>query len=189
MIMKNSAKCGNAMPIEPGNNVIDPAVGCSPDGFLSGLDLSSLRFVANGAEPVSIHTLRRFIERFSRFGFRPGAMAPVYGLAECAVALALPPPGREPLIDRINREALTRRGVAEPTDVNDPDPIEIVACGRPVPCHEIRIVDEAGREVQERRVGRLEFVARQQPPAIFTTKLRRANCSAVDGSTVAIRRT
>ena len=127
------------------------------DSDLSGLDLSSLRFVANGAEPVSIHTLRRFIERFSRFGFRPGAMAPVYGLAECAVALALPPPGREPLIDRINREALTRRGVAEPTDVNDPDAIEIVACGRPVPGHEIRIVDEAGREVQERREGRLEF--------------------------------
>ena len=127
------------------------------DFDLSGLDLSSLRFVANGAEPVSIHTLRRFIERFSRFGFRPGAMAPVYGLAECAVALALPPPGREPLIDRINREALTRRGVAEPTDVNDPDAIEIVACGRPVPGHEIRIVDEAGREVQERREGRLEF--------------------------------
>jgi 1-acyl-sn-glycerol-3-phosphate acyltransferase len=127
------------------------------DSDLSGLDLSSLRFVANGAEPVSIHTLRRFIERFSGFGFRPGAMAPVYGLAECAVALALPPPGREPLIDRINREALTRRGVAEPTDVNDPDAIEIVACGRPVPGHEIRIVDEAGREVQERREGRLEF--------------------------------
>jgi 1-acyl-sn-glycerol-3-phosphate acyltransferase len=127
------------------------------DSDLSGLDLSSLRFVANGAEPVSIHTLRRFIERFSRFGFRPGAMAPVYGLAECAVALALPPPGREPLIDRINREALSRRGVAEPTDVNDPDAIEIVACGRPVPGHEIRIVDEAGREVQERREGRLEF--------------------------------
>ena len=127
------------------------------DFDLSGLDLSSLRFVANGAEPVSIHTLCRFIERFSRFGFRPEAMAPVYGLAECAVALALPPPGREPLIDCINREALTRRGVAEPANVNDPDPIEIVACGRPVPGHEIRIVDEAGREVQERRVGRLEF--------------------------------
>jgi acyl carrier protein len=127
------------------------------DSDLSGLDLSSLRFVANGAEPVSIHTLRRFIERFGRFGFCPGAMAPVYGLAECAVALALPPPGREPLIDRINRGALSRRGVAEPASVNDPDAVEIVACGRPVPGHEIRIVDEAGREVQERREGRLEF--------------------------------
>ncbi len=41
------------------------------DADLEGLDLSSLRYVANGAEPVSIHTLRRFTERFGRFGFSP----------------------------------------------------------------------------------------------------------------------
>jgi 1-acyl-sn-glycerol-3-phosphate acyltransferase len=127
------------------------------DSDLTGLDLSSLRFVANGAEPVSIHTLRRFTERFGRYGFRPGAMAPVYGLAECAVALALPPPGREPVIDRVKRESLSRRGVAEPASADDTNAVEIAGCGRPVPGHEVRIVDDAGREVEERREGRLEF--------------------------------
>jgi 1-acyl-sn-glycerol-3-phosphate acyltransferase len=35
--------------------------------------------------------------------------------------------------------------------------VEIVACGQPLPGHEVRIVDEAGHEVGERREGRLEF--------------------------------
>lgn len=127
------------------------------DGRLRGLDLGSLRMVANGAEPVSIQTLRRFIERFARYGFRPGAMAPVYGLAENAVGLAFPPPGRLPIIDRVDREALSRRGVAEPARADDPRPLEIVACGQALSGHEIRVVDELGLEVGERHEGRLEF--------------------------------
>lgn len=127
------------------------------DADLEGLDLGSLRMVANGAEPVSVPTLRRFIERFGRFGFPAQAMAPVYGLAESSVGLAFPPVGRAPLIDRVNRDRLSTHGVPEPAKPEDPRPLEIVACGQPLPGHEIRIVDEAGYELGERREGRLEF--------------------------------
>src|SRR5665647_1148500 len=127
------------------------------DSDLKGLDLNSLRMVANDAEPVSVQTLRRFIDRFGRYGFPARAMAPVYGLAECSVGLAFPPLGRPPIIDRVNRDRLSTDGVAEPARPEDPKPLEIVACGQPLPGHEIRIVDEAGRELGERREGRLEF--------------------------------
>ena len=127
------------------------------DVDLEGLDLSSLRMVANGAEPISVQTLRRFIDRFGRYGFPAQAMAPVYGLAECSVGLAFPPLGRPPIIDRVNRDRLSTEGVAEPARSDDPKPLEIVPCGQPLPGHEIRIVDEAGYEVGERREGRLEF--------------------------------
>jgi len=127
------------------------------DADLEGLDLSSLRMVANGAEPVSVQTLRRFIDRFGRYGFPAQAMAPVYGLAECSVGLAFPPLGRLPIIDRVNRDRLSTDGVAEPVRPEDPKPLEIVPCGQPLPGHEIRIVDEAGHELGERREGRLEF--------------------------------
>jgi 1-acyl-sn-glycerol-3-phosphate acyltransferase len=127
------------------------------DADLAGLDLSSLRMVANGAEPVSVLTLLRFINRFGRYGFPARAMAPVYGLAECSVGLAFPPLGRPPIIDRVNRDRLSTDGVAEPARPEDLKPLEIVSCGQPLPGHEIRIVDEAGRELGERREGRLEF--------------------------------
>jgi acyl carrier protein len=126
------------------------------DSAIAGLDLSSLRLVANGSEAVDAETIRRFQERFGRYGFRPEAMVPAYGLAESAVALALPPLGRPPLIDRIDRQKLARSGRAEP--VGDPaHGIAFVGCGRPLPGHEIRLVDETGRELGERHEGRLQF--------------------------------
>lgn len=125
------------------------------DAALAGLDLSPLRLVANGAEPVSIPTLHKFIERFQPYGFRPQAMAPVYGLAENAVAVALPRSGQPPTIDRISRKALSR-GIAE-SAVDAADAMEVVGCGEPIPDHAVRVVDDAGRALGERREGRLEF--------------------------------
>jgi acyl-CoA synthetase (AMP-forming)/AMP-acid ligase II len=119
------------------------------DEDIAGLDLSSLRMVVNGAEPVSPATIGRFTERFRRFGFKPEAMAPVYGLAENAVGVAFPPVGRLPIIDRIDRAALARDGVARPAGGADAPLIEFVACGQPIPGHEVRVVDDLGRELPE----------------------------------------
>jgi len=127
------------------------------DSHIEGLDLSSLRLAFNGAEPVSPNTVRRFSQRFSRYGFRPQVMAPVYGLAEAAVGLAFPPLGRGVLIDRIHREPFATLGKAIPADASAVQVLEFVACGQPLPGYQIRIVDTAGRELPERQEGRLEF--------------------------------
>lgn len=127
------------------------------DADLEGLDLSSLRMAFNGAEPVSPNTLRRFTERFAEYGLRRQALAPVYGLAEAAVGLAFPPPERGPLIDAIQREHFTARGEAIAATDSQADKLEFVACGRPLPGYEVRIVDAGGHELPERREGRLEF--------------------------------
>jgi 1-acyl-sn-glycerol-3-phosphate acyltransferase len=123
---------------------------------LQGLDLSSWRYAANGAEPVAAETLARFAAAFRPYGFRDDALAPVYGLAECSVGLAVSPPGRGPLIDRVQREALAA-GDARHAAADDLHALSMVACGRPLPGHEVRIVDDTGRELPPRRVGRLEF--------------------------------
>ncbi|MDJ0945536.1 MAG: AMP-binding protein [Kiloniellales bacterium] len=124
---------------------------------LAGLDLSSLRVMANGAEAVSAKTLDRFAERFQRYGFRRQAMMPVYGLAENAVGLAFPPLDRGPLSDHVDREAFSTRGEARPAASDDPTALAFVACGHALPNHEIRVVDETGREVADRQEGRIQF--------------------------------
>jgi 1-acyl-sn-glycerol-3-phosphate acyltransferase len=127
------------------------------DAELDGLDLSCLRILFNGAEPVIASTLEDFAERFARFGLRRDALTPVYGLAEACVGLTFPPPGRGPLVDRVARAEFTDRGRAVPATPDDPDAMRFVACGRALPGHLVRVVDTAGVELGDRREGRIEF--------------------------------
>lgn len=124
---------------------------------LQGLDLSCWKWAFNGAEAVSAETLEKFARRLAPYGFDPRALAPVYGLAECGLDLAFPPPGRGVRIDRIDREALMFTGRAVPVPDGHPKATAIVACGLPLPGYEVRIVDRGGRVLPEREQGRIQF--------------------------------
>ncbi|EGV29520.1 1-acyl-sn-glycerol-3-phosphate acyltransferase [Thiorhodococcus drewsii AZ1] len=124
---------------------------------MEGLDLSCWRRAFNGAEPVSAQTLRRFAEHFAPCGLREEALAPVYGLAEAAVGLAFPPVERGPRVDCIDRVRFANSAYALPVDCEDPDAMEVVACGRPLPGYRVRVVDGEGRELPERHEGLLQF--------------------------------
>lgn len=127
------------------------------DEDIEGIDLSPWRLAFNGAEQVTAGTIANFCRRFKACGFREEAMAPVYGLAESSVGLTFPPPGRKPVTDRIERDTFARTGSAVPTVDQDRPALEFVACGRPLPGHQVRIVDRGGRELPDRREGTLQF--------------------------------
>ena len=115
------------------------------DEEIEGLDLSRWRLALNGSEMVSPDTIERFAHRFEAYGFRPEAMTPVYGLAESSVGLAFSPPARRPKVDAVSREAFERARRVEPAPAGESNPLRFVACGVPLPGHEIRIADEAGQ--------------------------------------------
>ena len=102
------------------------------DADLDGLDLSRWRVAGCGAEPVHPPTLKAFARKFAPVGFRETSFLPSYGLAEHVLAATFAPRGR----------ALRTEDA-------------LVSCGSPLPGHSIRIVDEAGRPVPERRVGEI----------------------------------
>ena len=124
---------------------------------IEGVDLSSWRAALNGAEPVNPETLERFAARFAKYGFRREAQLPVYGLAEASLAVTVPPLNRGPLIDRVDRETFTAEGRAVPASPNDPTAIAFVSSGKPIPQHEVRLVNAKGEEVPERTEGFLWF--------------------------------
>lgn len=123
---------------------------------IEGLDLSSWRFAFNGAEAVNPKTLELFAKKFSSYGFDKESFAPVYGLAEATVGLTFPPERRKPRIDQIQRDALEKANKALTTS-NNKDIIQFVSCGVPISNHQIRVVDEYGKEAAERFVGMIQF--------------------------------
>src|ERR1700731_23019 len=124
------------------------------DANIEGLDLSAWRAALNGAEPVLPATLDRFAARFARCGFRPESLLPVYGLGESSVALTIPPTGRGPRVDRVERGAFEREGravqAAPEATLDDRNVISFVSVGPAIPRHELRILNDRGEDADER---------------------------------------
>jgi 1-acyl-sn-glycerol-3-phosphate acyltransferase len=150
------------------------------DDELVGIDLASWRVAFNGAEPVSAATMNAFAKRFAPYGFDAHALMPVYGLAENCVGLAFPPIGRGPKIDWIDREAFLRTGRAEPVAPGSAGAKSVPACGAPIPGHQLRVVDDTGRETPDRVEGRIQF----HGPSSTSGYLRNpeANAALFDGT-------
>lgn len=143
------------------------SVTCSPNfGYLhylkshdpaktAGLDLSRIRIVFNGAEPIAADLCRDFLAALAPARLAPNVMFPVYGLAEASLAVTFPEPGVPLVVDTLSRTALgpgdTVRDVAAGSD----DAVELVRVGRPVAHCEVRIADESGLEVPPGTVGRI----------------------------------
>jgi fatty-acyl-CoA synthase len=141
------------------------------DDQIQDLDLSTWRAALNGAEPVLPATLDRFVARFAKCGFRRETLLPVYGLAEASLAVTIPPVGRGPRVDRLDRAAFAQEGRAVPLHAppeatggnsprpsnEDPDVISFVSVGPPVPDHEVRIANDQGEDVADGVEGQLWF--------------------------------
>ena len=156
------------------------------DKAMEGVDLSSMRTLMNGAEPVNPETLERFAKRFEKYGFRREAMFPVYGLAEASLGVTFPPLDRGPRVEHVQREAFTAQGRALPATAEDETAISFVSVGRTFPGHEVKIVDEQGNELPERTEGFLWFRGPSATSGYFenpeaTAKLMPQGAVASDG--------
>jgi fatty-acyl-CoA synthase len=129
------------------------------DKDLETLDLSHVRIAGCGAEPINPKVMAEFAERFARCGFRRQALLPAYGMAEATLAITFHPRDTPFITDRVSVAAM-QRGEATPlaqtsAQENNEQALELVSCGVAFPGHEVRIVDEQGDALPERRVGEI----------------------------------
>ncbi|HVL81094.1 MAG TPA: fatty acyl-AMP ligase [Actinomycetota bacterium] len=116
-------------------------------------DLSSMQIMANGAEPVDAHTLADLAEAGERHGLDPGALLPVYGLAEATLGVAAPRPGQMRPPRWVDSERLAHDGVAVEVEPGTPGARPLVSVGGPIPDVQIEIRDEEGNRLPDGHVG------------------------------------
>jgi len=122
---------------------------------LEGVDLSSIRLIYNGAEPISVELCNEFMDALAYTGLKRAAMYPVYGLAEASLAVAMPPLNSEYRWIRVNRHKLAPGDSIELNPADPRDALELMCVGRPIPDTEVRIADESRAPMPEERVGRI----------------------------------
>jgi fatty-acyl-CoA synthase len=130
------------------------------------LDLTSLRFALNGAEPVDPDAVAAFTAAGARFGLRPECVVCAYGMAETALGVSFAPVDTGLQVDEIDAAALEERRRAEPATAGATRRFPLL--GPPLPGLEVRVVDDEGAVRAEREVGVLQLRGESVTPGYLT---------------------
>jgi acyl-CoA synthetase (AMP-forming)/AMP-acid ligase II/aryl carrier-like protein len=122
---------------------------------LENVDLSSIRNIYNGAEPISVSLCNEFMNTLAYTGLKRSAMYPVYGLAEGSLGVAFPTPGSDYRWIRVNRHRLSVGMPIELNPVEARDALEVICVGHIVPNTELLIADDTRTGLPDGRVGHI----------------------------------
>ena len=116
---------------------------------LERLDLSALRTVYLGSEPINIPNLERFTQLLAPRGLKRDVFKPCYGMAEAVL-----------MVSCTGRDAPWRV-------VTAPNGIPAISVGPPLPAFEVRLRTEEGRTCGERELGEIQLRGGSLAPAYF----------------------
>ncbi len=136
------------------------AVKRTPPEKVKGLQLSQVRVLGAGAEPNHPGTLEAFMQHFAPAGLKPEAMLPVYGMAEATLAMTFAHLDDTMHVETVDGDIYAAEGRAVPVPADQREGrtlLDFVSCGFVWPNHEIKILDDDGRLLPERKIGEVVF--------------------------------
>ena len=124
---------------------------------VEGLDLSAVRFIFNGAEPISVELCNEFLDRMAPAKLARTAMFPVYGLAEASLAVSFPAVGAPLRTITLDRHQMNAGSAVRLVDATDRNGVQLVSEGRTIPYCQVRIADDEDRELPADRIGNVHM--------------------------------
>lgn len=148
---------------------------------LPDLDLSCVKLILNGAEPISYELCEEFLQALAPHGLKRSVMFPVYGLAEATVGVTIGNPGDEYSRILANRHSLR---IGEPYEVaadGDPDAVSFVKVGRPIRDVEMRLTDDSDAAVADGSIGNIQLRGASVTARIYGDAEATTNLFTPDG--------
>lgn len=125
-------------------------------------DLSNVKLIVNGAEPISIDTCKEFLSIMRQYKLKQNVIFPVYGLAEATLGVTFPKVGQElqhVVLDRNQVNIGKNIIIKEDNGEKDTD-VSFVDLGTPAKYTQIRITNDEGKVLQEEYVGNIEIIGK-----------------------------
>ena len=125
------------------------------DEDLSSVSLSSLRGLINCSEPILAKSHSTFCDKFTKYGFKESSLGTSYAMAENTFAVTSGGISEKLVVEWIDDEAFSLEGLAIPVEENAKGGKQMVSSGKALPDTQIEIVDENGKCLPDRTVGKL----------------------------------
>jgi acyl-CoA synthetase (AMP-forming)/AMP-acid ligase II/acyl carrier protein len=148
---------------------------------LPDLDLSSVKLVLNGAEPISYSLCEEFLDALAPYGLKRNAMFAVYGLAEATVGVSMPEVGKEFSRIVVHRHSLRIGEPYESAELGIDDAVSFVKVGRALRDVDIRISDDADQVLDDGKVGNIQLHGDSVTERIYADDVATAELFTADG--------
>ena len=126
------------------------------DRPVGDIDLSSVRGIFNGAEPISVELVEEFMDRLAPAKLKRTAMYPVYGLAEATLVVSFPQPHGQPYHSiTVDRHQLNVGSSPASLQKDQADALSLMAVGQSVPYNFVRIADDADQALPDDQIGHI----------------------------------
>lgn len=145
-------------------------------------DLSNVRLIFNGAEPICAELCNEFLTVMAPFGLKNNVLFNVYGMAEASLAVSFPFPG-----ETINEHTLDRRNihigqkVIDIKEKDDPWAISLVDLGYPVIECCVKICNRDNVELDENIVGIIHIKGKNVTGGYFNNPKATKSIISKDG--------
>jgi len=148
---------------------------------VEGLDLSAVRLIFNGAEPISVELCDEFLTRLAPARLGRNSMYPVYGLAEASLAVSFPPVGVPLKTLTLNRHRMNPGDPVSEVADSDPHALKLVSEGKAIPYTRVRIAGDDDRELPEDRIGHVHMTGENVTRGYYEDSAANAAAFTADG--------